>query len=106
MAKQTSPSDSASFGDPNSAGLEIVIPNKAGLHARAAALLVQCTSKFPCTILMEKDGEEVNAKSIMGVMMLAATCGSRVRFRAEGERAREALEAVRALIDRKFDEPE
>ena len=80
------------------------IVNKLGLHARAAAKLVTLASKFKCDIRAVKDGREVSGKSIMGVMMLAAAKGSRITFRAEGADAEKALDAIEALIARKFDE--
>ena len=80
------------------------IVNKLGLHARAAAKLVTLANKFKCEIRAIKDGREVSGKSIMGVMMLAAAKGSRVTFRAEGPDAEKALDAIEALIARKFDE--
>lgn len=80
------------------------IVNKLGLHARAAAKLVTLAQKFKCEIHVRKDGREVSGKSIMGVMMLAAAKGSRVTFRAEGADADRALDAIEALIARKFDE--
>jgi len=84
------------------ATLEIV--NKLGLHARAAAKLVTLAQKFKCEIFAKKDNREVSGKSIMGVMMLAAAKGSRITFRAEGADAEKALDAIEALIARKFDE--
>jgi phosphocarrier protein HPr len=82
----------------------ILIVNKLGLHARAAAKLVTLAAKFKCDIRASKDGREVSGKSIMGVMMLAAAKGSRITFRAEGADAQEALDAIENLIGRKFDE--
>ena len=82
----------------------ITIVNKLGLHARAAAKLVTLAQKFKCEVHVKKDGREVSGKSIMGVMMLAAGKGSRVTFRAEGPDAEKALDAIEALINRKFDE--
>ena len=82
----------------------IVIQNKLGLHARPAALLVQEASKFVSTIEIENDGIKVNAKSIMGVMMLAAAHGSEIIVTANGDDAEKAIAALRVLIDSKFDE--
>jgi phosphocarrier protein len=82
----------------------VQIVNKLGLHARAAAKLVTLAQKFKCDIHLKKDGREVSGKSIMGVMMLAAAKGSRVTFRAEGPDAEKALDAIEALVARKFDE--
>ena len=80
------------------------IVNKLGLHARAAAKLVTLAAKFKSDIRVTKDGREVSGKSIMGVMMLAAGKGSRITLRAEGPDAEKALDALEALIARKFDE--
>jgi phosphocarrier protein len=85
---------------------ELQIINKLGLHARAAAKLVKLSSSFGSNIDIEKEGQRVNSKSIMGVMMLAASCGSMVTLRAEGNDEAEALDAIVALINRRFDEDE
>ena len=82
----------------------ITIVNKLGLHARAAAKLVTLAGKFKCDIRVKKDAREVSGKSIMGVMMLAAAKGSRLTFRADGADEQQALDAIEALIGRKFDE--
>ncbi|MGH8192309.1 MAG: HPr family phosphocarrier protein [Rhodanobacteraceae bacterium] len=83
---------------------EIVVSNKLGLHARASAKLVQLVQGFKSTIWLISGGREVNAKSIMGVMMLAAGIGTPLILRAEGPDEGAALAAVAALFDRKFDE--
>ncbi|HEX5954200.1 MAG TPA: HPr family phosphocarrier protein [Rhodanobacteraceae bacterium] len=83
---------------------EIVVSNKLGLHARASAKLVQLVQGFESTIWLVGEGREVNAKSIMGVMMLAAGIGTPLTLRAEGPDEAQALDAVAALFDRKFDE--
>ncbi len=80
------------------------IRNRLGLHARAAAKLVHLSNTFAAEIRLIKDGVEVNAKSIMGVLMLAAPRDSRLVVRAEGSDAAEAVEAIGALIDEKFGE--
>jgi phosphocarrier protein len=82
------------------------ISNKLGLHARASAKLTKLAGSFPCEIWMTKGERRVNAKSIMGVMMLAAGIGSEVVLDTEGEQAQEALEALLALIADKFGEGE
>ena len=82
------------------------ISNKLGLHARASAKLTKLAGSFPCEVWMAKGERRVNAKSIMGVMMLAAGIGTVVEIDAEGERAQEALDALVALIDDKFGEGE
>lgn len=85
---------------------EITVRNKLGLHARPAAMLVQLTSKFNSEITVSKNDMQVNAKSIMGVMMLAAECGSVLVLTADGEDAERALEEVEGLFARKFNEEE
>jgi len=84
----------------------VVIKNKLGLHARAAALLVQTVSRYNSDVYLEKDGHRVNGKSIMGVMMLAAAKGSTVRVEASGEDAGELLVQVEQLVDNRFGEAE
>ena len=81
-----------------------VIKNMLGLHARAAALLVQKANQFACDIKIEKDGLEVDAKSIMGVMMLAAEKNSMVTLKAEGAGSQDALRALGELFENKFGE--
>ena len=83
---------------------ELVVSNKLGVHARPAAMFVKLANKFECDIYVEKDGETVNGKSIMGLMMLAAGPGSRLHVRASGADATEALAELEALLKRKFDE--
>ena len=85
---------------------EIKIINKLGLHARASAKLSQLAGEFPCEVYLARDGRQVNAKSIMGVMMLAAGIGSTVTLETVGEQADEALEALQALINNRFGEGE
>jgi phosphocarrier protein HPr len=86
------------------AQLEIVVSNKLGLHARAAAKLTQLAGQFSGEIFIAKGAQRVNAKSIMGVMMLAAGIGSTVKLEASGGDAEQALEAIQALFDDKFGE--
>lgn len=83
---------------------EVTIINKLGLHARPAALLVKTATKFESEIFFKKDGLEVNGKSIMGVMMLAAEMGSKVLVVAKGPDEKEALAAVAAVFATKFGE--
>jgi phosphocarrier protein HPr len=85
---------------------ELAIVNKLGLHARASAKLTQLASSFKSEIWLTRNGRRVNAKSIMGVMMLAAGMGSVVTLETEGEDAEQALEALRALVADKFGEGE
>ncbi len=80
------------------------IVNKLGLHARAAAKLVQAANRFKSEIALEKDGQTVNGKSIMGVLMLAAAQGTEVTVRCEGADGAEALAAIAALIEDGFGE--
>ena len=83
---------------------ELTITNRLGLHARATAKLVQLLSTFRCQTTLEARGREVNAKSIMGVMLLAAGVGSSVVLRVDGEDEQAAADAVAALFERRFDE--
>ncbi len=85
---------------------DVEIVNKLGLHARASAKLTQLASRFPCDIFMERNGRRVNAKSIMGVMMLAAGRGSVVTLETSGPQEQEALDALEALINDYFGEGE
>ncbi len=85
---------------------EVTIINKLGLHARAAAKLVNIASKYSSLIEIEKDGQRVNGKSIMGVMMLAANQGSNIKLLADGEDALESLDDMENLINNYFDEDE
>ncbi|NMB77313.1 MAG: HPr family phosphocarrier protein [Myxococcales bacterium] len=82
------------------------IRNRLGLHARAATLLVQVANRFPCEIRVRKGRQEVNAKSIMGVLQLAAARGQVVEIAAEGEQCQEAVDAVGELIRDGFGEEE
>jgi phosphocarrier protein HPr len=83
---------------------QFVVLNKLGVHARPSALFVKTANRFTCNILVEKDGEQVNGKSIMGLMMLAAGPGSTLTVHCEGEDCQAALDEIDALIKRKFDE--
>ena len=82
------------------------VSNKLGLHARASAKLTKLAGSFPCDVWISKGERRVNAKSIMGVMMLAAGLGSEVVLETAGERDQEALEAILALMADKFGEGE
>jgi len=86
--------------------IDIVISNKLGLHARAAAKLTQTAGRFRSEVYIARGSQRVNAKSIMGVMMLAAGLGITVTVDAEGEDADAALEAIRTLFENKFGEQE
>ena len=83
---------------------ELTVQSKLGIHARPAAMIVRIASKFECSTWIEKDGEEVNGKSIMGIMMLAAGEGSVLIFHCEGEGANEMLNEMEELFNRKFEE--
>jgi len=84
----------------------VTIVNKLGLHARAAAKFVTTAAGFASTIDIEKNGQKVNGKSIMGVMMLAASRGTRLIIMADGEDEQEAVESLERLIEEKFGEQE
>ena len=83
---------------------ELTVLNKLGIHARPAALFVKTANRFESEIYVEKDGERVNGKSIMGLMMLAAGPGSKLLVHAEGQDAARAIVELEALLKRKFDE--
>jgi len=83
---------------------EIEIVNRLGLHARAAAKLVHLTGRFSSQVWLAKDGEEVDAKSILGVLLLAAAQGSTVVVRCDGQDEQEAIEAIVDLFANRFDE--
>ncbi|MBV9330083.1 MAG: HPr family phosphocarrier protein [Alphaproteobacteria bacterium] len=82
----------------------VTIINKRGLHARASAKLVEAAARFKSTINVIKDGQTVDARSIMGLMMLAASPGSEITISAEGSDCEEALTAILALVEAKFGE--
>ena len=83
---------------------ELVVQNKMGIHARPAAMIVRVTNKFKAEVFVEKDEEQVNGKSIMGLMMLAAAKGTKVKFIGTGEDAPQMLTELEALFAKKFDE--
>ena len=83
---------------------ELVVLNKLGIHARPAAMIVRITNKFKSEVFVEKDEEQVNGKSIMGLMMLAAGNGSKVKFVVTGDDAQQMLTELEQLFARKFDE--
>lgn len=85
---------------------KIEIKNKLGVHARAAALLVQTVNKFSAQVTFSKDGQIADGRSIMGVLTLAATQGSKIQVEASGEDAEQAVRAIERLIDRRFNERE
>jgi phosphocarrier protein HPr len=83
---------------------ELTIINKSGIHARPAAMFVKVANRFGCDIFVEKDGEKINGKSIMGLMMLAAGPGSKVTLHVKGNDATAAIAELEELVKRKFDE--
>lgn len=83
---------------------ELVITNKLGIHARPASMFVRVASRFAADVFVEKDGESVNAKSIMNLMMLAAGPGSRIRVHAQGVDAAQAVAEIERLVKSKFNE--
>jgi len=83
---------------------DLLVSNKLGIHARPAALFVKTANRFNCDIFVEKDGEKVNGKSIMGLMMLAAGPGSVLTVHAQGHDASQALAELEILFDHKFEE--
>lgn len=82
----------------------ITIKNRAGIHARPAAMLVQTASRFASKVYLEKDGERVNGKSIMGIITLGATYNTPIRIIAEGADEQEAVDALVRLFENKFEE--
>src|ERR1700742_4732778 len=86
------------------ASKELTIVNRLGLHARPSAMFVKTASRFKCEVWVEKDGERVNGKSIMGLMMLAAGQGSKLLVTCEGNDGEKALAEIEEIIRRKFDE--
>jgi phosphocarrier protein len=82
----------------------VKVLNRAGIHARPSALLVQTTKDFKCSIYLEKENEKINAKSIMGIITLAAGFGTELKISAEGEDEQEAVAAVVHLFESKFEE--
>jgi len=82
----------------------VTIKNRAGIHARPAALLVQTAGRFASKVFLEKDGERVNAKSIMGIITLAATYNTELQLIADGVDEKEAIDALARLFENKFEE--
>ena len=85
-------------------GKVLTIQNRLGLHARPSAMFVKACSRFKCDVWVEKDGERVNGKSIMGLMMLAAGFGTKLEISCEGSDGERALEEIEDLVARKFGE--
>ncbi len=82
---------------------KVIIQNKAGLHAKPASMFVQCANNFKSEIYIKKEATRVNAKSIMGVMILAVQKGDEIEIEVIGEDEEKAMQALKELIDRKFD---
>ena len=80
------------------------IKTESGIHARPAAMFVKIANKFPCEILVQKDDQEINGKSIMGIMMLALTKGTTITIKADGQKEKEAVKKIAELIENDFDE--
>jgi phosphocarrier protein len=85
---------------------DVLIINKLGLHARASAKLTQLASQFPCEVWISRNGRRINAKSIMGVMMLAAAKGATITIETNGDREQDAMNGLSALINDYFGEGE
>ena len=83
---------------------EIVIKNRAGIHARPAALIVQTANQFDSQIFLEKDGDRINSKSIMGIITLGAAYNTTLKILADGSDEAEAVEAIATLFENKFEE--
>lgn len=84
--------------------VEVIVSNKLGIHARPAAMFVRIANRFEADIIVEKDGERINGKSIMGLMMLAAGPGSRIKITASGDDFEKALIELQSLFEKKFNE--
>lgn len=83
---------------------EFIVPQKLGMHARPCALFVQEANRFRSAVQVNKEGLEINGKSVMGLMLLAAECGARLKVKADGPDEAQAIEALGKLFTRKFDE--
>ena len=83
---------------------QVVIANRAGIHARPAAMIVKIANKFKSDITLAKDDDEINAKSIMGIITLAATYQTVLTLKADGEDEAEAVEAISKIFENKFEE--
>ena len=88
----------------NSQSKELLVSNQLGIHARPAAMFVKVANKFKSEIYVEKDGERINGKSIMGLLMLAAGPGTKLTVEAEGQDATQAIDEIEDLLKRNFDE--
>jgi phosphocarrier protein HPr len=90
--------------NPASLTKDLLVANKLGIHARPAALFVKTANRFSCDIFVEKDGEKVNGKSIMGLLMLAAGPGTKLTIYAQGHDASQAMAELETLFKQKFEE--
>jgi len=90
--------------NPSSLTKDLLVANKLGIHARPAALFVKTANRFSCDIFVEKDGEKVNGKSIMGLLMLAAGPGTKLTIYAQGHDASQAMAELETLLKQKFEE--
>ncbi len=104
MSSSSSSKTTSSKSSTASASRQVVVENKLGLHARPAAMFVREANKFASEIWVEKDGEKINGKSIMGLMLLAAGRGSKLKLMANGADATQAVDALEALLKSKFNE--
>ncbi|MBU6181947.1 MAG: HPr family phosphocarrier protein [Verrucomicrobia bacterium] len=91
-------------GDPQRCSVDVTVENRNGLHARPAAMFVKISSRYRAEVWVEKDGERVNGKSIMGLMMLAAGKGSKLSIHAEGPDADKAVAEIKSLVETRFGE--
>jgi len=98
------PMSAKKLAEPDFFTKELTVVNKQGIHARPAAMFVKTANRFACDIFVEKDGEKINGKSIMGLMMLAAGPGSKLTIHANGNDGPQAIAEIEALLKRKFDE--
>lgn len=97
-------SSAASTGDKSTLHRDVTVQNRQGIHARPSASFVKLASQFQCDVFIEKDGETINGKSIMGLLMLAAGPGSKLRIVCTGTDSQTALAELCALVDAKFGE--
>ncbi len=97
-------SSAANYGDKTTQSRDVTVQNRQGIHARPSASFVKLASQFTCDVFIEKDGETINGKSIMGLLMLAAGPGSKLRIVCTGVDSQAALTQLCALVDAKFGE--
>ncbi|MFC1641448.1 HPr family phosphocarrier protein [Myxococcota bacterium] len=102
--REAASSDACSAGGPETACGNYVVRNRLGLHARAATKLVQLATRFPCEIFLCREGQAANAKSVMGVLLLCGSKGTKLTVQATGRGAADAVKELGALIDNGFGE--